>query len=422
MLRNNALSSSSPTLRALRRLILFVPLALFSGLCGATAKPATPEPAVESEPAATPEPAEATEPAPLATAADLAVRGAVTAGDAAALRAALAAGGRAEQSGKMGVTLLMTAAEHGQAEIVDLLLAAGAGTKRVTSWNETVLAAAARGGSSKVVASLLAAGAEVNHRAKLGFSPLIVAIGSGHLEIVRQLLAAGADPNQAAAGGTPPLQFAAVQGRVEIARALVAAGARLDAKDEFGRDALALAVDGGHEDTIAFFEQATGRKAVRPQVAQSGIAATEVGEVDFRRFAYRLEGRTVEVREGVRQAAGPHDITVESTSLLLGDLGKDGRREAAILLRYRSPGSPGSPGPQGSPDGLLKVALMVFGIRDGRLVELGRLPEAGAGEGAVVSVGIDGDQLRVLRESPAGGETSALWRLADSGLVPAALP
>lgn len=407
MLRNNALFSSRPTRRALRRPILFATLALFSGLCGATAEPATPEPPA------------AVEPAQLATAADLAVRGAVTAGDPAALRAALAAGGRAEQSGKMGVTLLMIAAEHGQAEIVDLLLAAGAGTKRVTSWNETALAAAARGGSSKVVASLLAAGAEVNHRAKLGFSPLIVGIGSGHLEVVRQLLAAGADPNQAAAGGTPPLQFAAVQGRVEIARALLAAGARLDARDDFGREALELAVDGGHEETIAFFEQATGRKAVRPQVAQPGIAATEVGEVDFRRFAYRLEGRTVEVREGVREATGPHDIGVESTSLLLGDLGKDGRREAAILLRYRSPGSPESPG---TPDGVVRVALMVFGIRDGKLVELGRLPEAGAGEGAVVSVGIDGDQLRVLRESPAGGETSALWRLADSGLVPAAVP
>lgn len=402
MLRNHALPPSSPSRRGSRWLLVLAAFAMPAGHLAAA--PSTDAAQSLAAPGAA-EPAAGGDPAPTA-APDLAVRNAVAAGDSAALRKALAAGGRAEQAGKMGVTLLMNAAEHGQAEIVELLLAAGAAVDRATSWNETVLGAAARGGNPRVVASLLAAGADVNHRAKLGFSPLIVAIGSGQLEIVRQLLAAGADPNQAAVGGTPPLQFAAAQGRIEITRALLAAGARLETRDEFGRDVLALAVDGGHEDMIAFLEQATGRKAVRPPLAQAGSAAMEVGEVDFQRFSYHLEGRAVEVRDGLREAAGPNDFAVESTSAVLGDLGGDGQREAAILLRYSPPG------------GALAAAVLVFGVRDGKLVEVGRLPQASAGQGAVLSIGIAAQRLLIVRQSPAAGQTTEHWRLADSGLAP----
>ncbi len=150
-----------------------------------------------------------------------------------------------------------------------------------------------------------------------------------------------------------------------------------------------------------------------------GNAASEVGEINFLRFIYRLDGRAVEVRDGVHAATGPGDLTVDSVSEVLGDLGDDGQREAALLVRYRSLA------------GANRSAVIVFAIRDRKLVELARLPEVpeipeiskpGAGPGEVTAIGIDGGLLRVLRERPAGGQETELWRLAGASLVPAQQP
>jgi len=342
--------------------------------------------------------------------ADADVRAAVAAGDAGALRGALARGGHADQARKFGVSLLMQAAERGDRQVVDLLLGAGAPVGAVTSWNETALSFAVRSGDAAVVARVLAAGADVNHRARHGFTALAVAVGTGRLEVVERLLAAGADPNAEVEGGATPLLLAASQGRVAIARALVAAGARLEARDETGRDALAAAAEGGHEDAVAFLEQATGRKAVRRAAAQLGIAAAEIGDVDFRNFAYTLEGRTVAVSGGLHAAHDASDLALDSVSEVLGDLGDDGRREAVVLLEYRRP------------DGEARTEVVVFGLREGRLAELGRLPAGTAAGEALVGIGITGGRLRVERAAPGGTRRAELWRLDGTALVPAPAP
>ena len=395
--------------------------ALLLLLAGAQLDPARAQPpATPATPAAPAAPAAPAPPASPAPDADAEVRAAVRADDVAALRAALARGGHADQGRKFGVTLLMDAAEKGSLGATEALLGAGADPAAISSFDETALFYAVRGGNAEVVARLLAAGSDVNHSSEHGFSPLIVAVGTGRLDLVRQLLAAGAKPDQPAEGGATPLMFAAFHGHVAIAEALLAAGARLDARDEFDRDALQLAADGRDPETIRFFERQTGRKAPVKIVAAVGSAANDLREIDFRNFRYALDGRTVEVRDGNSVAApSPGGATggssaaptVEAVSVTMNDLTGDGKPEAAVLLGVRSA------------DGGRRTPVIVYGLRDGRLVELARLPDAAtAGAGPVTAIGIDRGELTIVRSATTGERTTSRWRLTDAGLEPAPAP
>jgi Ankyrin repeats (3 copies)/Ankyrin repeat len=402
----NPTRSSPPPRRPLRRTLPPAAAASLLLLAGAQHDPARAQ-----QPAA---PAASTQPAPDA---DAAVRAAVRADDVAGLRAALARGGHAEQGRKFGVTLLMEAAEKGPLGATEALLVAGADPVAINSFDETALVYAVRGGNAQVVARLLAAGSDVNHSSEHGFSPLIVAVGTGRLDLVRQLLAAGAKPDQPAEGGATPLMFAAFHGHVAIAEALLAAGARLDAEDEFDRDALQLAADGRDPETIRFFERKTGRKAPVQVVAAVGSAAGDLREIDFRNFRYVLDGRTVEVRDGSSVAALPPEgatggdaaaPAVRSVSVTMNDLTGDGRPEAAVLLDVRLAA------------GDRRTPVIVFGLRDGKLVELARLPDAPAAPAdPVTAIGIDRGELTIVRTAPGGERTTSRWRLTAAGLEPA---
>ena len=351
--------------------------------------------------------------------ADAEVRSAVKAGDAAALRAALARGGHARQGGKFGVSLLMSAAEKGSAGVVAALLEAGADPRGTDSWGQSAIAYAVRGGNPEVVKELLAHGADVNDRSEHDFSPLVIAVGTGRLDLVRQLLAAGASPDQPVEGGATPLMLAAFHGHVDIAEALLAAGAKLDAEDEASRDALALAAAGGDPATIAFFERKTGRHAPERVIGQVGMAAKELREVDFRNFRYRVGERTIEVRDGASVPLAADDSgvgggeagpTIASVSATLNDLTGDGKPEAAVLLDVRPA------------EGGRRTPVIVYGLRDGRLAELGRLPESPEAAGRVTAIGIDRDELTVVRTAASGERASSRWRLTSAGLEPAPAP
>jgi uncharacterized protein len=81
-----------------------------------------------------------------------------------------------------------------------------------------------------------------------GLRALHSAVAGRHPEVVALLLEAGADPGPRQQGGFTPLMAAALHGDEAIVAALLAAGADVTAVSDDGKDAAALAEQGGHVD------------------------------------------------------------------------------------------------------------------------------------------------------------------------------
>ena len=100
------------------------------------------------------------------------------------------------------------------------------------------------------VETLLAGGADANGTVEMvpGFPTtyLIVAAGQNHLDIVKSLLKHKALVNRTGSFQETPLMAAAAKGYSEIVTYLLASGADPKAKDDEGKDALALAKAGNH--------------------------------------------------------------------------------------------------------------------------------------------------------------------------------
>ena len=84
-----------------------------------------------------------------------------------------------------------------------------------------------------------------------GLRALHSAVAGRHVEVVALLLEAGADPGPRQQGGWTPLMGAALHGDEAIVAALLAGGADVTARSHDGRDAAALAEEGGHPELAA---------------------------------------------------------------------------------------------------------------------------------------------------------------------------
>jgi ankyrin repeat protein len=151
---------------------------------------------------------------------------AVKAGDAETVRESVArqpalAAARDEN----GLSAVLLASYHGQAEVREALLAAGP--------ELDALELAATGDADGLRARLPA---ELNLRAPDGFTPLHYAAFFGGAEAVRVLLDAGADPDadQENPMRVRPLHSAAARGDREAVRALLEAGAETNPRQQGG--------------------------------------------------------------------------------------------------------------------------------------------------------------------------------------------
>ena len=151
---------------------------------------------------------------------------AVYAGDAAALRSALAAG--ADPNGRpCQRTPLADASERGHLACVEALLAAGANPNGVDqNIRRTPLHAACDHGHAHCVEALLRAGADPAVVNKGGWSALVEAAYHGRLEVASALLAAA--PEMALittkTSGNYPVQRALMKGHLDVARCLLELG------------------------------------------------------------------------------------------------------------------------------------------------------------------------------------------------------
>ena len=91
-----------------------------------------------------------------------------------------------------------------------------------------------------------------------GLRALHSAVAGRHHEVVLLLLEAGADPGPRQLGGFTPLMAAALHGDEAMVDALLAAGAHVAERSDDGRDAAAMAEEGGHPELAARLRTHTG--------------------------------------------------------------------------------------------------------------------------------------------------------------------
>jgi ankyrin repeat protein len=125
-------------------------------------------------------------------------------------------------------TVLQSAVQGDNAEVVKLLLTSGADTEATTPFDSTVITAAVLKGNEDILAALLARRPVLTHRDTLfGFAPLHHAASNGRLDIVKMLLRAGGDPAQLSKNGKFADDIAVEQARdPALAAFLKAARAR----------------------------------------------------------------------------------------------------------------------------------------------------------------------------------------------------
>ena len=144
-------------------------------------------------------------------------------------------------------TLLMTAANGGQEDIVQLLLNRGANPDKTDACGITPLSRASSKGHHSVVKLLLDSGANPNKAANNGNTPLYYASWRGHKKVAQLLMAHGANPNKAGEGGLTPLHMAAVYGHREVVKSLLSAGANPNKMDFDGSTPLHKAAVWSHQ-------------------------------------------------------------------------------------------------------------------------------------------------------------------------------
>lgn len=137
-----------------------------------------------------------------------------------------------------GEAALMTAARESGPEVVRALLQARAKVNVKNQFGDTPIMLAALRGNLPIVKLLRQAGAEINQP---GWTPLQYAAINGHNTVIEYLLSAGADLALTAPNGATPVMLAVLGKKPDTVKLLISYGFDVNAKNEKGETALALA-------------------------------------------------------------------------------------------------------------------------------------------------------------------------------------
>jgi ankyrin repeat protein len=149
-----------------------------------------------------------------------------------------------------GVTALMFASQGGHIEIVNLLLKNGADVNAIPYDGNTALHAAARSNNDSIAEILILNGAKVNSLNSNGVSPLHLAAGYGYDFLTKLLIYYGANLNLQDNFGNTPLMAAVYFGSGKTSQTLLQNGAFADEPDKVGNTPLMIAAQ--FNDTILF--------------------------------------------------------------------------------------------------------------------------------------------------------------------------
>lgn len=147
-------------------------------------------------------------------------------------------------------TALHLAAEAGHEQVVSLLLEKGADPNLKATDGSTPLWRAAKFGKYEVVKQLLPLdGLDINAKSKNFMAPLAEAAREGHEKVVTLLVEKGADLNIKDDEDSTPLLWAACRGKIAVVKEFLSLeGVELDAQDYMGITALGWAVGRGYEE------------------------------------------------------------------------------------------------------------------------------------------------------------------------------
>lgn len=144
-------------------------------------------------------------------------------------------------------TLLPSAAQSGQVEIVRLLLDNGASVSAKVANGLTALHWAATTDSVETTHALIAAGADVNVQDDAGYTPLACAVERRNNAQVAALLSHGAKLEVPIKSGGSPLVLAAEYGYLDTVQLLLKAGAKPTAVGEDGTSVIHHAAAAGYQ-------------------------------------------------------------------------------------------------------------------------------------------------------------------------------
>ncbi|XP_017544099.1 CARD- and ANK-containing Inflammasome Adaptor Protein [Pygocentrus nattereri] len=150
-------------------------------------------------------------------------------------------------------TLLHTAAQHGQVQVINFLLRHGAKLDQRDHQGRTALHRAAEAGHTAAAVTLVRAGEDIHAKDKASKTPQHLAAQNGHEDTVRALVEeeARSFKNQ-----TTFLHMAAVEDDSELTGILLRNGASVDVQDSQRKTPLFHAISRGNENTAAVLLQA----------------------------------------------------------------------------------------------------------------------------------------------------------------------
>lgn len=165
-------------------------------------------------------------------------------------------GARIDARDKRKNCALIKAAGLGFPEMVRLLAAHGADIESRNSWQYTALMTAATGRKKSVVEELIRLGVQIDAKTTLDTTAFANASYRGYADIMELLIDAGADINVVnKQENQTPLMYTADGGHVEACRLLLARGANRMLRDRYGRTAVDIARERGHNDIAMMIEQ-----------------------------------------------------------------------------------------------------------------------------------------------------------------------
>jgi len=157
-------------------------------------------------------------------------------------------------------TPLMAAAGRGQAAVVRLLLSEGAAVDTTDTRGETTFMEALRNGHTDVADILLAKGANINHIRSHDHTTAVywAATTIGSIKTLEYLIRHHADVNIADENGNTPLMEAADS--PQKVRLLIKAKADIQARNRYGRGAVAAARTAGRADVVRLLKSLGARE------------------------------------------------------------------------------------------------------------------------------------------------------------------
>lgn len=195
---------------------------------------------------------------------------------------------------------LESAVSAGDAAKIKAAVKAGA-NPNARNWAGHILGGAATNGNLKAVRALIEAGAEVNIASSGGWTALMGAADNGHLDVVRYLVSRSADVNATTRQGRTAIMRAAFHGQTAVIQFLLTKGGKATDVDSMGATALMLAAQQGYDKTVKVLLDAGADRNAKTSTQKTALMLAQ--EAQAQNGGYRAEEfkRTIALLSGAEK-------------------------------------------------------------------------------------------------------------------------